>query len=255
VPGLANHSARTRVADLICRGGASGQDFLLCARAEGGGISSFLRIYCEPCTSGLTPGKAAASYLGKLTGGACQRASEPASQRASEPASQPASAACVLSPRCLRPREWSGARRQERVLLAPGGTRRRRREGGQGAEGGGHGGDVRPQDAARRRACADSAGGCAADIRPRRRGHGACGPRQKDRPHSHAAATAEACVCACVRACVGVAQIPPASMTLEQEAAVGASYAVQLLAAQQRWLRFEAIDPWYSLEPAPGEWR
>jgi hypothetical protein len=44
-------------------------------------------------------------------------------------------------------------------------------------------------------------------------------------------------------------------MTLEQEAAVGASYAVQLLAAQQRWLRFEAIDPWYSLEPAPGEWR
>eukprot|EP01049_Picozoa_sp_SAG25_P016671 SAG25_NODE_3934_length_925_cov_0.554479_3_plen_125_part_00 len=88
MPGLANHSARTRVADLICRGGASGQDFLLCARAEGGGISSFLRIYCEPCTSGLTPGKAAASYLGKLTGGASQRASEPASQRASQPASQ-----------------------------------------------------------------------------------------------------------------------------------------------------------------------
>lgn len=51
--------------------GGSGSErvFLLAARAEGGGVSSFLRLYTEPAVSGMTPGKAAASYVGKLTSG------------------------------------------------------------------------------------------------------------------------------------------------------------------------------------------
>jgi hypothetical protein len=47
-----------------------GPQFVLAARAEGGGVSSFLRLYSEPAAQGLTPGKAASSYIGKLAGGA-----------------------------------------------------------------------------------------------------------------------------------------------------------------------------------------
>ena len=61
---LLQHGDRAHAAE-----GAAERVFVLAARAEGGGISSFLRLYTEPATSGLTPGKSAPSYVGKLTGG------------------------------------------------------------------------------------------------------------------------------------------------------------------------------------------
>eukprot|EP01045_Picozoa_sp_COSAG04_P011405 COSAG04_NODE_734_length_10713_cov_2.619748_5_plen_144_part_00 len=42
--------------------------FLLVARAEGGGISTFWRLYSEPALTGMTPGKGASSYIGKVEG-------------------------------------------------------------------------------------------------------------------------------------------------------------------------------------------
>ena len=44
-------------------------EFLLAARAEGGGLGSFFRVYTELAVSGLTPGKGAPSYLGKIEKG------------------------------------------------------------------------------------------------------------------------------------------------------------------------------------------
>eukprot|EP01052_Picozoa_sp_SAG31_P017007 SAG31_NODE_1147_length_9665_cov_10.571399_5_plen_233_part_00 len=44
-------------------------EFLLAARVEGGGLGSFMRIYTEEAIAGMTPGKNADTYLGKVEKG------------------------------------------------------------------------------------------------------------------------------------------------------------------------------------------